>query len=93
MAKPDPEWEWKIQLTSLVAEIKANQENMNEKMDAFVGASNNRVDDLEHVVYGNGSEGLAETVRLIKGRWAVMYGLIMIIVASVTQAAARYLLP
>ena len=88
----DPEWEWRMQLTSLVAEVKTNQENMSEKIDTYIAASNKRMDDLEHVVYGNGSEGLTETVRNMKGKWAIMYGLAIICLSAGLNAAAKELL-
>ena len=81
--------EWQIQITALVAEVKSNQENLHDKLDTFITASSKRTDDLEHVVYGNGSEGLTETVRNMKGKWAVAYGLIIIALSSVASAAAK----
>lgn len=92
MANPK-DGEWQLHITELLAEVRTEQKNMSKKLDTYIEADSKRADDLEHVVYGNGSEGLAEQVRHIKGRWAIMYGLIMIIIASAAQAAARYLLP
>lgn len=89
MAEKGPDWEWRLQLTALVAEIKTNQDNLDKKIDAYIAASSKRVDDLEHVVYGNGAEGLAEQVRNLKGKWAVIYGLIIIALSSVAQAGAK----
>jgi len=85
----DPEWEWRLQLTALVAEVKTNQDNLDKKIDTYIESSQQRVDDLEHVVYGNGSEGLSEQVRNLKGKWAVIYGLIIISLSAVAQAASK----
>ena len=87
----DPEWEWRMQLTALVAEVKSNQENLHDKLDTFIIASGKRTDDLEHVVYGNGSEGLAETVRNMKGKWAIMYGIAIVCLSAGVNAAAKEL--
>ena len=87
----DPEWEWRMQLTALVAEVKSNQENLHDKLDTFITASSKRTDDLEHVVYGNGSEGLTETVRNMKGKWAIMYGIAIVCLSAGVNAAAKEL--
>jgi hypothetical protein len=83
--------EWQLHITALLAEVKTNQENMHDKIDAFVVASNKRTDDLEYVVYGNGSEGLSEQVRNLRGKWAVIYGLVLIVLSATAQAAAKEL--
>lgn len=81
--------EWQLRVTELLAEVRANQENMNRKLDGYIKMSSARTDDLEHIVYGNGSEGLAEQVRNIKGKWAVLYGVVLMLLSAVAQAASK----
>lgn len=88
MANPK-DGEWQLHITELLAEVRTEQKNMSKKLDNYIDADSKRADGLEHVVYGNGSEGLAEQVRNIKGKWGAMYGLVLILLSAVASAAAK----
>lgn len=91
--KSSPLEEWRIQLTSLVAEIKANQDNMHEKLDAIHESSQKRIDRLEKTMYGlNGAPGLMEQVRGMKGKWAIVFGGIIITASAfLNQVLAAFM--
>lgn len=81
-----PDWEWRLQLTALVAEVKANQDNLDKKIDTYIGTSQARLDELEKSIYGkNDVPGLHEEVRDLKGRWAIFYGLILLFTSAVVN--------
>lgn len=87
---PNPkDGEWQLHITELLAEVRTEQKNMSKKLDAYIISDGKRSDDLEHIVYGNGSEGLAEQVRNIKGKWAAGYGLVLILLSAAASAAAK----
>lgn len=79
------EQEWRFQLTALVAEVKANQENLHRKLDVFVADADKRTTSLEHTVNGNGKPGIAEEVRSIKGRWGATLVVGTIVFTSVVN--------
>ena len=81
MAK-DSTYEWQLQMTALIAEVKANQENLHTKMDTYCETTNKRQEKLEHIVIGNGKPGLSEEVRSLKGKWAAIYGLILLLMSA-----------
>lgn len=89
MARGDADHEWKLQLTALVAEVKANQENMNEKLDVYIKASDRRAEKVEEAIYGNGTPGLKEEVRSLKGKWAAIYGLVLLVLSAGVDAAVK----
>lgn len=79
-----PDWEWRLQLTALVAEIKTNQDNLDKKIDAYIEASQTRLVELEGSVYGRkDAPGLHEEVRDLKGKWAIFYGIGILIGSAV----------
>lgn len=90
MAK-DADHEWQLQLTALVAEVKANQENMNEKLDEYIESSDRRLNELEDAVYGHNTPGLKEEVRDLKGKWAAFYGIILLVLSAGVNAAMKVL--
>ena len=47
---------------------------------------------MEQTVYGNGKPGLAEDVRNIKSKWAVIYGVSIILLSSLGHAIAAAVL-
>lgn len=76
--------EWQIQITALVAEVKTNQDNLDKKIDTYIETSQTRLAELEKSVYGrNESPGLHEEVRDLKGKWAVFYGIGLLIGSAV----------
>lgn len=83
--------EWQLQLTALVTEVKTNQENLDEKLSAFITASDKRMGKLEEAIYGNGSPGLKEEVRGLKGKWAAFYGMILLVLSAGVNAAMKAL--
>lgn len=86
--KSNPDWAWRLELTALVAGVKANQDNMHEKLDKYIDASQKQLDRLDKSVYGlNGTPGLHEEVRSMKGKWAVVYGLFLIVVSAFVNYA------
>ena len=77
--KDNAEWEWRAQITALIAEVKTNQENMDKKLDAIHTTSKKRIDRLEKTTFGlNGTPGLVEQLRNMRGRWALVFGGIVI---------------
>ena len=81
-------WEWQLELTRLVAEVRTNQVNIEEKLDAYAAASEQRLGRLEKNIYGlNGTPGLNEQVRNLKGKWAVFYGVGVITLSVVLNYA------
>ncbi len=90
MAKNNAEWEWRAELTKLLAEVKTNQDNLHEKLDESIDLSQKRFDRLEKTVYGlNGTPGLIEQVRVNKGRWIALITGVTIVVTAVANAAMR----
>lgn len=87
-----PDREWQLQITSLVAGVKANQESMHEKLDGYVASSEKRLEDLDHAVYGNGGPGLKEEVRNLKGKWAAIFGIVLLVASAVVNQVVWKLL-
>ena len=83
----DADHEWQLQITSLIAEVKVNQENLHEKLKNYCGSSNQRIEKLEKIVIGNGIPGLGEEVRSLKGKWAAVFGLLILILSAVINYA------
>jgi hypothetical protein len=88
MAK-DPDREWQLAMTSLIAEVKANQENLHTKLNEYCKEANDRQTKMEHIVIGNGKPGLAEDVRNLKGKWAAFYGLGFLLLSAVLNYAVE----
>ena len=80
--------EFKLNVTRLLSEVSTNQKNLVDRIDGYVVANDRRVEDLEHTVNGNGKSGLAEDVRNIKGKWALIYGAAVFLGSTIVQAAA-----
>ena len=93
MAKNNAEWEWRAQITALIAEVKTNQDNMSEKLDAIHDASKKRIDRLEKTTFGlNGTPGLVEQIRSMKGKWALVFGGIIITASAfINQVIASFM--
>jgi hypothetical protein len=102
----DSDREWQLQMTSLIAEVKTNQENLHTTLNNYCDATNKRLEKMEHIVIGNGKPGLSEEVRSLKGKWAAIYGLCLLLASAglnyyvessiynrhaTTEAAARQL--
>jgi len=88
MAK-DSDREWQLAITSLIAEVKTNQENLHTKLNEYCDATNKRQEKMEHVVFGNGKPGLSEEVRSLKGKWAAIYGLGLLLLSAVLNYAVE----
>jgi len=82
--------QFRLDVTSLLSEVHTSQKALTKSLDEYIVANNKRLDDLEHTVNGNGSRGLAEDVRSIKGKWGVVYGFVIIVLGAVAQAAALH---
>ena len=82
----DSEEKWKIEVSGLLGEIKANQLSMQRALNDHIASEGARIEDLEHTVNGNGSKGIAEDVRNLKGKYALIAGII-IFIASVAANA------
>ena len=80
--------EFKLNVTRLLSEVSANQKNLADRIDTYIGANDKRVEDLEHTLNGNGQPGVAEDVRNIKGRWALIYAGGVFLGTTVVQAVA-----
>jgi len=78
----DPNHEWQLQITALVAEIKTNQENLHNTLAAYIESSNKQQEKISHIVLGNGKPGLSEEVRGLKGRWAAVYGICLLVLSA-----------
>ena len=93
MSNNEAEWKWRAEITSLIAEVKANQENMDEKLDAMHEASKKRIDRLEKTTFGlNGTPGLVEQIRSMKGKWALVFGGIIITASAfINQVVAAFM--
>ena len=93
MAISDAEWKWRAAMTTLLAEVKTNQDNMNEKLDAIHEASKKRIERLEKTTFGlNGTPGLVEQVRGMKGKWALVFGGIIITASAfINQVVAAFM--
>lgn len=87
----DADHEWQLQITSLIAEVKTNQENMSEKLDSFIKSSDRRLSKVEETLNGNGVPGLKEEVRNLKGKWAAFYGFTLIVLSAGVNAAVKVL--
>ena len=85
----DSDHEWQLQMTSLIAEVKANQENLHVKMNDYCEVTNKRQEKLEHIVIGNGKPGLSEEVRSLKGKWAAFYGLGLLLLSGLINYAVE----
>ena len=84
--------EFKLNVTRLLSEVSANQKNLATKIDGYIVANDKRIDDLEHIVNGNGTPGLAEEVRSIKGRWGVMLAVGTIVFTSIVNQVLAHAL-
>jgi hypothetical protein len=82
------EEDFKLKVVSTLAEVVANQKNLESKLDTHILSNNQRLDNLEHTVNGNGSSGIAEDVRNIKGRWALLYGIGILFISGIAEALA-----
>lgn len=72
--------DWKYQMTALLAEVRTNQVNMSAKLDTYIGDSQERLDTLDSAVFGDkDAPGLTEEVRGFKGKWAIVYGVGLLI--------------
>jgi hypothetical protein len=69
-------------MTSLIAEVKTNQENLHTTLNTYCEATNKRLEKMEHIVIGNGKPGLSEEVRSLKGKWAAIYGLCLLLASA-----------
>jgi len=85
----DPDREWQLQMTSLIAEVKTNQENLHVTLNNYCEATNKRLEKMEHIVIGNGKPGLSEEVRSLKGKWAAFYGLGLLLLSGLINYAVE----
>jgi hypothetical protein len=76
-------------MTSLIAEVKANQENLHIKLNDYCDVTNKRQEKMEHIVIGNGKPGLSEEVRSLKGKWAAFYGLGILLLSALLNYAVE----
>lgn len=83
------EEKWKLSITGMLAEVKANQENLHTKLNEYCEAANERQTKMEHIVFGNGKPGLSEEVRSLKSKWAIFYGLGLLILSAVLNYAVE----
>ena len=79
---PAEEEKWKLTIAGTLAEVKTNQENLHTKLNEYCDAANKRQEKMEHIVIGNGKPGLSEEVRSLKGKWAAIYGLSILLASA-----------
>jgi len=78
MGDKDREEDFKLSIIKSLAEINTSLKAVAEKLDKF----DERTEKLEHSVFGNGEQGLAEEVRQIKSTWALFYGIAIILISA-----------
>ena len=89
MSARDSDRQWQVDLTSLVAEIKTDQKALHAKLDGYISSSEKRLDKLDKIVIGNGSPGLSEEVRSLKGKWALVYGTVLLVASALVNIAVK----
>ena len=82
--KEDIEFEILQRLTK----IETNQNMFSRIMQDHLKTYDDRLQNVEHAIYGNGGPGLNEEVRNIKGWWGITAGGIVVIISAVINAAA-----
>lgn len=80
------EEKWKLEVSSMLGEIRADLRAVQKSLNDHVKSEGIRIEDLEHTLNGNGSAGVAEQVRNLKSKWAILYGIGLL----VTSAALNY---
>jgi len=84
------DWKWRADLMQLVAKIKTNQDNHDEKFDDYVKISEKRLDRLEKTTFGlNGQPGLVEKTRVNKGWLTALVTGIAFVVTMIINAVMR----
>jgi len=78
--------QFKLDVTSKLSEIASDTKYLAKRLDEYMIDNDKRVGKLEHIIVGNGTPGLSEEVRSIKGRWGAVVG-IVIFLASVASNA------